>query len=550
MYLMLNFYIFATALFLSLIMVPAIRKWALDSGAVDFPGERRAHNRAIARAGGVAIFVPFLFSILVYFEITREVRGILAGSLLVFFTGLIDDLYQLTPRQKFIGQISGCSVAVLVGRLYLINLGDLFGFGEIILPVWAAGLLSLFALVGVINAINFIDGLDGLAGGISAIALMAFFWLGLQEGNMVVLALTAALLGGLLGFLKYNSFPARIFMGDTGSLVVGFLLGSLAIVLTQKVNGAVNAVVPLMILSVPIVDTLVVMADRVVKGRNPLEADRTHLHHKILNLGLDQPLAVLLIHGLALAWALIALLFRHSKEYWLFFGLLFVYSVTHYLINKLLKHKDYLQSIQSRINFQLFPEKKNKIFNGINHKVNFTIVIFTLIYSALSVFSSGEIGLLWQVKLSGTLGWVGLTLFLYNNKFVNLFCLLMMAPVFLVNYQVEKWGGHHFLGGFSYSQLVNGVFVIIAILIAVKFILQKSLDKVLDFSFEFILFAMGISLAVVSSDLDLAYHLSGVLSRGIVILLSLKFLTLSSPRMALVSSIALNVTFLSIWFCN
>ena len=233
MYLMHNFYIFVTAFLMSLVMVPAIRKWAIDTGAVDFPGERRAHNRAIARAGGVAIFVPFMFSVLVYFEINREVRGVLAGSLLIFFTGLIDDLYQLTPKQKFLGQLSGCIVTVLVGHIYLIDLGNLLGFGNIVLPTWAGGILSIFALVGVINALNLIDGLDGLAAGISVIALIAFVGLSLEERNLEVLALSSSLLGCLLGFLKYNAFPARIFMGDTGSLVVGFLLGAMSILLTQ-----------------------------------------------------------------------------------------------------------------------------------------------------------------------------------------------------------------------------------------------------------------------------------------------------------------------------
>lgn len=545
MHLMHTFYIFATALFSSLIMVPAIRRWAIDTGAIDFPGERRAHNRAVARAGGVAIFVPFMFSVLVYFDITREVRGVLAGSLLIFFTGLVDDLYQLSARQKFIGQISGCLVAILVGRLYLTELGDLFGFGQIVLPIWAGGILSLFALVGIVNALNLIDGLDGLAGGLSAIAVLAFIWLALQERNMAVLAVSVALLGSLLGFLKYNAFPARIFMGDTGSLVVGFLLGALSIMLTQG-KGTVKAVVPLMILSVPIVDTLVVMIRRLLKGAAVLKADRTHIHHKIVDLGLDQSLTVLLIHSLALVCAIAALLFRRQPEYVLFGVVVAGSFATHFMINVLLRRRCVLSGIEEKIGRSVSSGDRSRLKQFVEQGSSYLIVSLLFFYGFLGVMGAAGVESVMLAVFSLSVGLLGLLVLVVFPQRINLFCLLILTTILFISYQVEAASDFLILGGLSVAWISNAVFVLLAILVVFKFILMKSTDTVLDLLFEFILFAMALTLAVVSADLDLEYHVSGVVSKGIVSFIALKLLIIGSRKQALSVAVAMTLSLLLI----
>lgn len=544
MYLMHNFYIFVTALFMSLIMVPAIRKWALDTGAIDFPGERRVHNRAVARAGGVAIFIPFLFSVLVYFEMNREVRGILAGSLIIFFTGLIDDLYELTPKQKFVGQIAGCLVAILVGHLYLTHLGNLFGLGGIVLPVWAGAALALFALVGVINALNLIDGLDGLAGGISVISLLAFFWLGFQDKNFTVLALSAGMLGGVVGFLKYNIFPAKIFMGDTGSLVVGFVLGCMSIAMTQGGDTTVKAVVPLIILSVPITDTLVVVLSRSLKGRNPLAPDRTHLHHKIMNLGLGHSVTVLLIYSLTLFTAAVALILRAEKDYYLFGGLLTGTLLLHLLLYSLSKRKKYLQRVFNRFRDHFHVSMPHDFSAQISNALNLLIIICLVVY-ALTSLSLGA-GTLNHVVFAGVslLGLGGVFLLIpgrFNNRFVYL---LILAPVLLISYQIEELGEQLFVFELSMGHLTNALLVLLSVLLALKFMFAKSLDHVLDFSLEIILFSLGLALAVVSPDVDEAFHLSGVISKGIIVFLALKVVTINSHHKVLSSAVAVNLTLL------
>jgi len=326
--------IFITALFSSLALVPVLRRWALSTGTVDQPDERKIHNRAIPRLGGIAIFLSFLFSMLVFVDASKEIRGVMAGGLVVFVTGLIDDLYGLTPKRKFAGEIAGVLITISVGHLYLQNLGNLFGFGPVVLPLWAAIPFTLFAVVGVVNAINLIDGLDGLSGGVSVIALTAFFLLALVDGQTEVLLLCAALLGALTGFLKYNIYPARIFMGDAGSLSVGFLLGFLAVFLTQGAGSNVSPMVPVVILGLPIIDALWVMTRRVMKGLGPFSPDMTHVHHKFLNLGVQHRFTVIIIYGLSLFWAAIAVLARQWPE----FLLLAVYAVISSLFYGLLRY--------------------------------------------------------------------------------------------------------------------------------------------------------------------------------------------------------------------
>ena len=227
------FYSFMTALFAALIMVPFLRQWALDKDTVDHPDARKIHDMPMPRLGGIAIFLAFLFSAIIYLPIDEKIRGVLAGTLIIFATGVVDDLNGLTSRRKFAGQVAACLTTILVGKLYLTDLGNLFGFGPVVMPLWLGVLFTVFAVVGVINAINLIDGLDGLAGGVSSIALTAFFLIGWLENDPVTMILSAALVGGVFGFLKYNFYPARIFMGDTGSMVVGYVLAFIAVTSTQ-----------------------------------------------------------------------------------------------------------------------------------------------------------------------------------------------------------------------------------------------------------------------------------------------------------------------------
>lgn len=333
------FYIFITALLSSLMIVPTLQKWAVDLGLLDVPGDRKIHTVAMPRLGGIAIFTAALFSLLLFVEFSRPILGILAGAVIVFISGVIDDLYGLSPKNKFTGQILACLVTMFTGNLYLTNLGNLLGQGDIILSPWLAVPFTLFAVVGMVNAVNMMDGLDGLAGGIAIISLGAFLFLALNEGNIHCIALCSALLGSVLGFLKYNTHPAIIFMGDAGSLTLGFFLGFIAILLTQSPHASISPMMPVIILGLPIIDTLWVMSKRIFYGKNPFTPDRTHVHHLFLDLGFNHRSTVGIIYGISLLEAVSAFFFHKVTDSVLFFtyvaiSVLFYFSLKLLIVNK------------------------------------------------------------------------------------------------------------------------------------------------------------------------------------------------------------------------
>ncbi|HBG07017.1 MAG: hypothetical protein A2075_16475 [Geobacteraceae bacterium GWC2_58_44] len=328
-------YIFATALFASLIMVPFLQRWGTQQKMLDLPDERKVHRHAVPRLGGIAICMAFLFTLLLYVDLSRGMRGILAGVMIIFAIGVVDDFYGISPLRKLFGQICAVLSTMAVGNLYITNLGDLFGMGEIVLPLWLAIPFTVVAIVGVVNSFNLIDGLDGLAGGISAITLVAFGVLAFRSGNVEVQILCVALLGAMLGFLKYNVFPARIFMGDAGSLVIGFVIGFLALSLTQGSAGEVQPVVPLLVVGVPVADALWVMVSRLCAGQSPFAADRSHVHHKFLALGFEHCQTVIAICGISLFWAATALFLR-DKPALLLLGCYLVLTLLSYAALNLL----------------------------------------------------------------------------------------------------------------------------------------------------------------------------------------------------------------------
>jgi UDP-GlcNAc:undecaprenyl-phosphate GlcNAc-1-phosphate transferase len=305
--------VFVTASAASLLMVPLLSRWCVRHGILGRSDERGVPERSIPRLGGIGICLSLLVTLLLYVDLQRELRGILAGVVIIFITGLLDDVRGVSSLGKFFGEACAVLTTMVVGNLYIQTLGDLFGMGELVLPHWLAIPFTLVAVVGVVNAFNLIDGLDGLAGGLAVIALAAFGLLALSAANRSVLVIAMALLGAVLGFLRYNVFPARIFMGDAGSLTIGFVISFLAISLTQGEGILIQPVVPLLIIGLPVADTLRVMVGRLRRGQSPFAADRTHIHHRFLALGISHRTTVFLLYGISLVWAAAAVMFRDSQ---------------------------------------------------------------------------------------------------------------------------------------------------------------------------------------------------------------------------------------------
>lgn len=322
---------FLAALAGSLGMVPVLRRWGVEHNVLDQPGERKVHRHAVPRLGGVAICLSSVIPLLLCADFSRGMRGMLAGLLIIFATGAIDDLYGLSPLRKLLGQILAVLATMSIGDLYVLSLGDLFGAGEILLPFWLAVPFTLVAVVGVVNAFNLIDGLDGLAGGIAVTAVSAFGLLAFSAGNSELLLVCVALVGALLGFLRYNFFPARIFMGDAGSLSLGFLMAFIAVGLTQGEGSRVQPVVPLLVIGIPVADAVRVMVTRLCCGNSPFAADRTHVHHKLLDLGLAHGRAVMLICGASMICSGSAVSLRDQQAALIFAGYVGV-TVLAYLV--------------------------------------------------------------------------------------------------------------------------------------------------------------------------------------------------------------------------
>jgi UDP-GlcNAc:undecaprenyl-phosphate/decaprenyl-phosphate GlcNAc-1-phosphate transferase len=282
---------FLLALAVVLLLTPGVGRFARILGVVDQPGEtRRVHSVPVPRLGGIALLLGIFVPALAFLELDGAYRGILLGAAIATTVGAIDDFRGLPWWAKLAGQLGAAGVAVGFG--VTVDRFTFPGLGSQELPEWAAGAATVLWVVAIMNMVNFLDGMDGLAAGICAIAGSTFAIIGLSLGAPEAALLAAIVAGACFGFLHHNFYPARIFMGDSGALMLGFLLATLAIEGLVKTAALATLVLPLLVLAIPIVDTSFVFAKR-LKYRQPLyEADRAHLHHRFMNIGFSQKRAV------------------------------------------------------------------------------------------------------------------------------------------------------------------------------------------------------------------------------------------------------------------
>ena len=286
------------AALIALVTTPVVRSLAFKMRAVDVPKDnRRMHSHPIPRMGGLAIFLGFLFSVLIFVPLTDELRGMLLGAVVIVVLGVLDDIYALPAMPKFLVQIGAALIAVLQGNVitHLSN-PNLFSAS----PIWNLGVLSIpfsvLWIVAITNAVNLIDGLDGLACGVSAISSMTLLVIALTVSEPQVALLMAALAGACLGFLPYNLNPAKIFMGDTGSTFLGYVLAVVSIQGLFKYATIISFAVPFLLMGLPIFDTCFAILRRVSHGQSPMAPDRGHIHHRLIDMGLSQKQAVAVLY--------------------------------------------------------------------------------------------------------------------------------------------------------------------------------------------------------------------------------------------------------------
>ncbi|MBB4823574.1 UDP-GlcNAc:undecaprenyl-phosphate GlcNAc-1-phosphate transferase [Sporosarcina luteola] len=303
----------AAAFVASIILTPLVIKFAFRIGAVDRPNYRKVHTTIMPRIGGLAIFGAFMIGYLILRPedpgATYNTVGIIVGAFLIIATGFLDDMLEITAKAKLVGQLAAALVVVMWGGLQIefVNL-PFFGqldFGYFSIPI------TIIWIIGITNAINLIDGLDGLAAGVSTIALISITVMAVIMGDVYVIATASLLAASSLGFLFFNFHPAKIFMGDTGALFLGYMISVLAMLGFKNVT-VVSLIIPIIMLGVPISDTFFAIVRRVRMKQSITSPDKSHLHHCLQNAGFSHRQTVLIIYGLAILFGVAAVLFSQA----------------------------------------------------------------------------------------------------------------------------------------------------------------------------------------------------------------------------------------------
>ena len=302
------------AFLVALIATPVVKSLAFKVGAVDVPKDnRRMHDHPIPRMGGLAIYLGFLLSVLLFLDLNAQMRGMLLGATIIVVLGIFDDIYALGAKLKFLIQIGAALVAVLSGNV-IETLSNPNVFSSNL--YWDLGWLSIpvtvLWIVAITNAVNLIDGLDGLACGVSTISSMTLLVIALVVSEGDVALLMAALAGGCIGFLPYNMNPAKIFMGDTGSTFLGYILAVVSVNGLFKFYTIISFAVPFLMLGLPIFDTCFAFIRRIAHGQSPMHADRSHVHHRLIDMGLNQKQAVAVLYMISAILGLSAVVLTTS----------------------------------------------------------------------------------------------------------------------------------------------------------------------------------------------------------------------------------------------
>jgi len=307
---------FLISTFIALGLTPVLMRHAVAIGVMDEPSERKVHSGSIPRIGGVAMVLATIVPLLIWLPFETRYIAICSAIVVVFLFGFWDDRRELSYKIKFSGQILASVIVVIGGGLFIRELP--FG-GDLALSTPILYGVTIFFLVGITNAMNMTDGLDGLAGGATLLSFGLIAVLSIQSDAPYVLLITAAVVGGVLGFLRFNSHPAIVFMGDTGSQFLGFILGLESIMLTQYADPTLSKSLPLLIIGLPLFDTLIVMLLRIKRGHSPFHADKNHIHHRLLALGLSHFQAVVALYLMQSAFMISAYILAYSHDLLPFF---------------------------------------------------------------------------------------------------------------------------------------------------------------------------------------------------------------------------------------
>lgn len=300
------------ALALALVLTPWVRKAAFKIGAIDQPDQRKVHSKIMPRMGGLAVYLAFAAATLLTQQLDERITGLLVGGLVIVLLGILDDIKGLPAKVKLLGQIAAATVVIPFGIQVEFITNPISG-DPVYLGFWGIP-LTIFWIISVTNAVNLIDGLDGLAGGTSFIAALTLAAVTWQQSSLLggfgleVVGLALILAAATLGFLKYNFYPAKIFLGDTGSMFLGYALSTLAVMGVAKAATAISVIVPMVILGIPLLDVFFAILRRYQSHRPIFQPDKEHLHHRMMALGFSHKQTVLAIYAVSLLLGISAFL--------------------------------------------------------------------------------------------------------------------------------------------------------------------------------------------------------------------------------------------------
>ena len=405
--------------------MPIFINLAYRANILDIPDQRKVHLNPTPRVGGIAMGLGAFLPIILWAPMDQLVKSMLIGSGIVVLFGLVDDVKHIGFKPKFAGQILAALIVILYGGVKIKSMGMLAPQGYL-LPDWISIPLTLLVVVAVTNAFNLSDGLDGLAGGIALLTFLCIGYLAYSYNFQALETMTVAMIGAIFGLLRYNTHPAVVFMGDSGSQLLGFFAITISLGLTQKCN-QLSPVLPLFIIGLPVIDTLWVMFRRISLGKSPFVADKKHLHHKLMRLGLFHSESVILIYLLHATFVCMAFIFR-AKSDWFLLTLYFLFSgvmaASAFIVVRnewKIRRFDFIDEI-FKPRLRILKDETNLIkysFKGAEI-VFISLIIFScflpahinIYFSFFSMASLFLIILTWLIKKEWTSGLIEITIFL------------------------------------------------------------------------------------------------------------------------------------------
>lgn len=483
--------LFVTAMVISMTIVPIMIRLAPHVGMVDMPDPRKVHTTPIPRVGGIGIVIGALIPIFFWLPFDPIITTYLFGCMVLLIFGIWDDSCELGHYVKFIGQFVAVLPAVFYADLYVATLPII---GDI--PELLGKIFTVVAIVGMVNATNHSDGLDGLAGGLSMLSLACIGYLMYMVGDSAMVFLVVSVMGGVFGFLRFNSHPAKVFMGDGGSQFLGFSLGFLVIVLTQKSNPALSPALPLLILGLPVVDILAVFYLRISGGMNWFKATRNHIHHRLLDLGFTHYESVIVIYLIQMLLIILSITFMYEYDWFILSTYLLVtVSVFSFLTfseraGLSFKRADNASAIDGFINRKL----KSKTLMQVMAGYIVLAISFMFVWISLAVESvPKDIGTLSLFMAIGCI----LVFFLFNEKIrvvAKLMLYVTAAFVVYLDYIYLNFG----------NSINQDIEITVYILMAIAGVLIIKFDDVVDFNMSPLDYLMAIIVVIAFSVFNLS----------------------------------------------